>query len=124
MQALLDLFRFQDPIARGLATAGSAHGLGTAALARKYATFPSRSLIVNAVVLLIMQFGFICLLALASCMAQAPQVWYTPDAKCLLICFLFCLPASRRRFHSARLRTRSSASSPRCWCPSRPLLGY
>ena len=35
VQALLDLFRFRDPIARGLATAGSAHGLGTAALARK-----------------------------------------------------------------------------------------
>ena len=35
VQALLDLFRFKDPIARGLATAGSAHGLGTAALARK-----------------------------------------------------------------------------------------
>ena len=36
VQALLDLFRFKDPIARGLATAGSAHGLGTAALARKW----------------------------------------------------------------------------------------
>ena len=35
VQALLDVFRFKDPIARGLATAGSAHGLGTAALARK-----------------------------------------------------------------------------------------
>lgn len=31
-------FGFRDPIARGLATAGSAHGLGTAALARKCAS--------------------------------------------------------------------------------------
>lgn len=36
-QALLNRFGFSDPIARGLATAGSAHGLGTAALARKCA---------------------------------------------------------------------------------------
>ena len=35
-QLLLNKFGFKDPIARGLATAGSAHGLGTAALARKY----------------------------------------------------------------------------------------
>lgn len=34
-QMLLNRFGFSDPIARGLATAGSAHGLGTAALARK-----------------------------------------------------------------------------------------
>ncbi|KAK9821310.1 hypothetical protein WJX81_008067 [Elliptochloris bilobata] len=33
-QPLLDRCAFWDPIARGLATAGSAHGLGTAALAR------------------------------------------------------------------------------------------
>ncbi|EIE23379.1 hypothetical protein COCSUDRAFT_15440, partial [Coccomyxa subellipsoidea C-169] len=33
-QSLLNRFGFSDPIARGLATAGSAHGLGTAALAR------------------------------------------------------------------------------------------
>ena len=35
LQPLLDRCAFRDPIARGLATAGSAHGLGTAALARK-----------------------------------------------------------------------------------------
>ena len=35
VQPLLDRCAFRDPIARGLATAGSAHGLGTAALARK-----------------------------------------------------------------------------------------
>eukprot|EP01023_Acetabularia_acetabulum_P003191 TRINITY_DN11348_c0_g2_i5.p2 TRINITY_DN11348_c0_g2~~TRINITY_DN11348_c0_g2_i5.p2 ORF type:complete len:312 (+),score=70.85 TRINITY_DN11348_c0_g2_i5:372-1307(+) len=34
-QTLLDLFGFKDPIVRGLSTAGSAHGLGTAALAAK-----------------------------------------------------------------------------------------
>lgn len=33
-QALLDFAGYRDPIARGLATAGAAHGLGTAALAR------------------------------------------------------------------------------------------
>lgn len=33
-QTLLDAARYTDPIARGLATAGAAHGLGTAALAR------------------------------------------------------------------------------------------
>lgn len=33
-QALLDAAGYKDPIARGLATAGAAHGLGTAALAR------------------------------------------------------------------------------------------
>jgi len=33
-QALLDATGYKDPIARGLATAGAAHGLGTAALAR------------------------------------------------------------------------------------------
>ncbi len=33
----MNRFGFADPIARGLATAGSAHGLGTAALARKCA---------------------------------------------------------------------------------------
>ena len=33
-QALLDAAGYRDPIARGLATAGAAHGLGTAALAR------------------------------------------------------------------------------------------
>lgn len=35
VQVLLSKFGFQDPIARGLATAGAAHGLGTAALAAK-----------------------------------------------------------------------------------------
>ena len=39
-QLLLNRFGFKDPIARGLATAGSAHGLGTAALARKCAPSP------------------------------------------------------------------------------------
>eukprot|EP01025_Chloroclados_australasicus_P039922 TRINITY_DN41593_c0_g1_i1.p1 TRINITY_DN41593_c0_g1~~TRINITY_DN41593_c0_g1_i1.p1 ORF type:complete len:547 (-),score=82.51 TRINITY_DN41593_c0_g1_i1:281-1921(-) len=34
-QTLLDIFGFKDPIVRGLSTAGSAHGLGTAALAAK-----------------------------------------------------------------------------------------
>lgn len=34
-RTLLDAFGFRDPITRGLATAGSAHGLGTAALAAK-----------------------------------------------------------------------------------------
>eukprot|EP00899_Mesostigma_viride_P002088 jgi/Mesvir1/11880/Mv26096-RA.1 len=34
-QTLLDKFNFKDPIARGLGTACSAHGLGTAALAAK-----------------------------------------------------------------------------------------
>ncbi|CAG9466097.1 unnamed protein product [Pedinophyceae sp. YPF-701] len=34
-QTLLDRFKFKDPIVRGLATAGSSHGLGTAALAAK-----------------------------------------------------------------------------------------
>ena len=33
-QALLDAARHTDPVTRGLATAGAAHGLGTAALAR------------------------------------------------------------------------------------------
>ncbi|XP_057416769.1 plastidal glycolate/glycerate translocator 1, chloroplastic isoform X2 [Lotus japonicus] len=35
VQATLDKLRFQDPIARGIATASSAHGLGTAALSAK-----------------------------------------------------------------------------------------
>ncbi|XP_054825023.1 plastidal glycolate/glycerate translocator 1, chloroplastic-like isoform X1 [Prosopis cineraria] len=35
VQATLDKFRFRDPIARGIATASSAHGLGTAALSAK-----------------------------------------------------------------------------------------
>ncbi|KAI9072259.1 hypothetical protein K1719_045763 [Acacia pycnantha] len=35
VQAALDKFRFRDPIARGIATASSAHGLGTAALSAK-----------------------------------------------------------------------------------------
>ncbi|KAF7829165.1 plastidal glycolate/glycerate translocator 1, chloroplastic [Senna tora] len=35
VQATLDKFRFGDPIARGIATASSAHGLGTAALSAK-----------------------------------------------------------------------------------------
>ncbi|KAL6985663.1 Plastidal glycolate/glycerate translocator 1, chloroplastic [Sarracenia purpurea var. burkii] len=35
VQAMLDKFRFRDPIARGIATASSAHGLGTAALSAK-----------------------------------------------------------------------------------------
>ena len=35
VQLLLDRFRFTDPIARGLGTAGSSHGLGTAALSSK-----------------------------------------------------------------------------------------
>ncbi|KAH7835693.1 hypothetical protein Vadar_028864 [Vaccinium darrowii] len=35
VQALLDKLRFDDPIARGIATASSAHGLGTAALSAK-----------------------------------------------------------------------------------------
>ncbi|XP_047323707.1 plastidal glycolate/glycerate translocator 1, chloroplastic [Impatiens glandulifera] len=35
VQVVLDKLRFQDPIARGLATASSAHGLGTAALSAK-----------------------------------------------------------------------------------------
>ncbi|OMO93464.1 LrgB-like protein [Corchorus olitorius] len=35
VQATLDKLRFRDPIARGIATASSAHGLGTAALAAK-----------------------------------------------------------------------------------------
>ncbi|XP_051151599.1 plastidal glycolate/glycerate translocator 1, chloroplastic [Andrographis paniculata] len=34
-QATLDKLRFRDPIARGIATASSAHGLGTAALSAK-----------------------------------------------------------------------------------------
>eukprot|EP00262_Sarcandra_glabra_P018999 TRINITY_DN69_c0_g1_i1.p1 TRINITY_DN69_c0_g1~~TRINITY_DN69_c0_g1_i1.p1 ORF type:complete len:526 (-),score=61.72 TRINITY_DN69_c0_g1_i1:296-1873(-) len=34
-QAVLDRFRLNDPIARGIATASSAHGLGTAALSAK-----------------------------------------------------------------------------------------
>ena len=33
VQVMLDRGRFKDPIARGLATAGCAHGLGTAAIA-------------------------------------------------------------------------------------------
>ncbi|KAK3005632.1 hypothetical protein RJ639_017681 [Escallonia herrerae] len=33
--AMLDKLRFQDPVARGIATASSAHGLGTAALSAK-----------------------------------------------------------------------------------------
>lgn len=32
-QKLLDSGKFKDPVTRGLSTAGSAHGLGTAALA-------------------------------------------------------------------------------------------
>jgi putative effector of murein hydrolase len=43
-QTLLNRFGFRDPIARGLATAGSAHGLGTAALARKCAPLPNSSI--------------------------------------------------------------------------------
>ncbi|KAE8690233.1 Plastidal glycolate/glycerate translocator 1 [Hibiscus syriacus] len=35
VQATLDKLRFRDPIARGIATASSAHGLGTAALSAK-----------------------------------------------------------------------------------------
>ncbi|KAI5419059.1 variant 2 [Lathyrus oleraceus] len=35
VQATLDRLRFSDPIARGIATASSAHGLGTAALSAK-----------------------------------------------------------------------------------------
>lgn len=35
VQAMLDKLQFHDPIARGLATASSAHGLGTAALSAK-----------------------------------------------------------------------------------------
>ncbi|XP_075639896.1 plastidal glycolate/glycerate translocator 1, chloroplastic [Castanea sativa] len=35
VQATLDKLRFHDPIARGIATASSAHGLGTAALSSK-----------------------------------------------------------------------------------------
>ncbi|XP_061366083.1 plastidal glycolate/glycerate translocator 1, chloroplastic-like [Gastrolobium bilobum] len=35
VQAALDKFSFRDPIARGIATASSAHGLGTAALSAK-----------------------------------------------------------------------------------------
>ncbi|KAL1834387.1 hypothetical protein ACET3Z_004038 [Daucus carota] len=35
VQVMLDKFRFDDPIARGIATASSAHGLGTAALSAK-----------------------------------------------------------------------------------------
>ncbi|XP_052170880.1 plastidal glycolate/glycerate translocator 1, chloroplastic [Diospyros lotus] len=35
VQAVLDKLRFNDPIARGIATASSAHGLGTAALSAK-----------------------------------------------------------------------------------------
>lgn len=35
VQAMLDKFGFNDPIARGIATASSAHGLGTAALSAK-----------------------------------------------------------------------------------------
>ncbi|CAA2986574.1 plastidal glycolate glycerate translocator 1, chloroplastic [Olea europaea subsp. europaea] len=35
VQTTLDKFGFQDPIARGIATASSAHGLGTAALSAK-----------------------------------------------------------------------------------------
>ncbi|XP_021273890.1 plastidal glycolate/glycerate translocator 1, chloroplastic [Herrania umbratica] len=35
VQAMLDKLRFRDPIARGIATASSAHGLGTAALSAK-----------------------------------------------------------------------------------------
>ncbi|XP_058768129.1 plastidal glycolate/glycerate translocator 1, chloroplastic-like [Vicia villosa] len=35
VQATLDKLRFSDPIARGIATASSAHGLGTAALSAK-----------------------------------------------------------------------------------------
>ena len=36
VQALLNRGRFNDPIARGLAMAGCAHGLGTAAIASEY----------------------------------------------------------------------------------------
>ncbi|KAL4592984.1 hypothetical protein LXL04_005993 [Taraxacum kok-saghyz] len=35
VQAMLDKLKFDDPIARGIATASSAHGLGTAALSAK-----------------------------------------------------------------------------------------
>ncbi|MFS7962352.1 putative CidB/LrgB family protein [Helianthus anomalus] len=35
VQAVLDTLKFDDPIARGIATASSAHGLGTAALSAK-----------------------------------------------------------------------------------------
>merc|ERR1712078_111112 len=35
LQRLLDSFGFKDPIVRGMSTAASAHGLGTAALAAK-----------------------------------------------------------------------------------------
>lgn len=35
VQAMLDRLKFRDPIARGIATASSAHGLGTAALSAK-----------------------------------------------------------------------------------------
>ncbi|KAK9275720.1 hypothetical protein L1049_022988 [Liquidambar formosana] len=35
VQAMLDKLQFRDPIARGIATASSAHGLGTAALSAK-----------------------------------------------------------------------------------------
>ncbi|KAL6336044.1 hypothetical protein AAG906_003671 [Vitis piasezkii] len=35
VQAVLDKLKFRDPIARGIATASSAHGLGTAALSAK-----------------------------------------------------------------------------------------
>lgn len=35
VQAVMDKFRLHDPIARGIATASSAHGLGTAALSAK-----------------------------------------------------------------------------------------
>ena len=35
VQLLLDKLGYKDPIARGLATAGASHGLGTAALSGK-----------------------------------------------------------------------------------------
>ena len=35
LQPLLDVVRFRDPIARGLAAAAAAHGFGTAALSAK-----------------------------------------------------------------------------------------
>lgn len=63
VQRLLDLGRIVDPVTRGLSTAGSCHGLGTAALAAKEP---------NALPFCALAYGLIGVAA--SCWAAVPQV--------------------------------------------------
>ena len=63
VQRLLDLGRILDPVTRGLATAGSCHGLGTAALARAEP---------NALPFCALAYGLMGVAA--SCWAAIPQV--------------------------------------------------